>query len=263
MNDPLTGKGILVTRPSAQSSELMLALTAAGGTAFQLPVIEIVPRDPDTIRTDLAALPISDIVIFVSRNAVTYGAEAVGLRASATTKIAAIGHATQSALVGVGFEVHICPDKGFDSEHLLAHAELQDVAGKYVLIVRGNSGRELLADTLRRRGAKVDYLSAYKRKTATPDDQQLSQLTEAWQNGAIDVVIIMSVDSLTSLMKILPTDCHHLLRKTRLVTPSKRVIQTATESLPGVRAVLAESPRAESLVNAIIQVPQQRNMSKP
>ena len=252
MNDPLTGKGILVTRPSAQSGELMLALTAAGGTAFQLPVIEIVPRNPDAIRSDLAALPDSDIVIFVSRNAVTYGAEAIALRASASTKIAAIGHATQSALVGAGFEVHICSDKGFDSEHLLTHAELEDVAGKNLLIVRGSRGRELLADTLRRRGAKVDYLSAYERKTATPDDRQLSQLLEAWQNGAIDEVIIMSVDSLTSLMKILPTDSHHLLRKTRLVTPSKRVIQTATESLPGVRTVLAESPRAESLVNAVI-----------
>jgi uroporphyrinogen-III synthase len=263
VNDPLTGKGILVTRPSAQSGELMLALTAAGGTALQLPVIEIVPRNPEAVKADLAGLPISDIVIFVSRNAVTYGVQAFSQQASAMTKIAAIGQATQSALVGAGFEVHICPDKGFDSEHLLAHAQLQDVAGKQVLIVRGNSGRELLADTLRRRGAKVDYLSAYERKTATPDDRKLSQLIETWQNGAIDEVIIMSVDSLTSLMKILPTDSHHLLRKTRLVTPSKRVIQTATESLPGVRTMLAESPRVESLVNAIIQMPQQRNMSKP
>jgi uroporphyrinogen-III synthase len=252
VNDPLTGRGILVTRPSAQSDELTLALTAAGGKAFQLPVIEIVPRNPDAIKSDLAALPVSDIVIFVSRNAVAYGAEAIGQRASSTTKIAAIGHATQSALVNAGFEVHICPTTGFDSEHLLTHAELQNVAGKQVLIVRGNRGRELLADTLRQRGATVDYLFAYERKTAAPGDQQLSQLIGAWQNGAIDEVIIMSVDSLTSLMKILPTDCHHLLRKTRLVTPSKRVIQTATESLPGVRTVLAESPRAESLVNAII-----------
>jgi uroporphyrinogen-III synthase len=251
VNDPLTGKGILVTRPSAQSEELTLALKAAGGTAFQLPVIEIVPRDPDAVRSDLAALPVSDIIIFVSRNAVTYGAEAIHQRASATTKIAAIGHATQSALSDAGFEVHICPTTGFDSEHLLTHAELQEVAGKQVLIVRGNRGRELLGDTLRQRGATVDYLSTYERKTAAPGDQQLSQLIEAWQNGAIDEVIIMSVDSLTSLMKILPTDCHHLLRKTRLVTPSKRVIQTATESLPGVRTVLAESPRADSLVNAI------------
>lgn len=251
MNDPLTGRGILVTRPSAQSDELTLALTAAGGTAFQLPVIEIVPRDPDAVRSDLAALPVSDIVIFVSRNAVTCGAEAIRQRASATARIAAIGHATQSALSDAGFEVHICPTTGFDSEHLLTHAELQEVAGKQVLIVRGNRGRELLGDTLRQRGATVDYLSTYERKTATPGDQQLSQLIEAWQNGAIDEVIIMSVDSLTSLMKILPTDCHHLLRKTRLVTPSKRVIQTATESLPGVHTVLAESPRAESLVNAI------------
>ena len=144
MNDPLTGKGILVTRPSAQSGELMLALTAAGGTALQLPVIEIVPRNPEAVKADLAGLPISDLVIFVSRNAVTYGAQAISQQASSTTKIAAIGHATQSALDSAGFEVHINPDKGFDSEHLLAHAHSM-------------RGRQALASWLRReRSAKIE-----------------------------------------------------------------------------------------------------------
>jgi len=252
VNGALTGTGILVTRPREQSVELTQALEAVGGEVFQLPVIEIIPRNPDAVTTDVAALPVPDIVIFVSRNAVTYGAAAIN--PDAATKIAAIGRATQSALCDAGFTVHICPTRGFDSEHLLEHPDLRKVMGKQVLIVRGNHGRELLADTLRQRGATVNHLAAYERTTAVPDNQQLFLLTEAWKNGAVNVVVVMSVDSLTSLLRILPAGCHHLLRKTRLLTPSKRVIQTAAESLPGVHTVLADSPQAESLVSAITQM---------
>jgi len=111
----------------------------------------------------------------------------------------------------------------------------------------------LLADTLATRGATVSYLATYERKTAAVDSQELKKLIAEWHNGAIQVVIVMSVDPLTSLMKILPPERHDLLRNTRLVTPGRRVIQTATESLPGIDAVLADSPRAESLINAINQ----------
>jgi uroporphyrinogen-III synthase len=253
VNGAPTGTGILVTRPSEQSIELTRALEAVGGNVFQLPVIEIIPRDPNAVLADVAALPVPDIVIFVSRNAVTYGAAAIKL--SAATKIAAIGRATRSALCDAAFPVHICPTRGFDSEHLLEHPGLRNVMGKQVLIVRGSRGRELLADVLRQRGATVNHLAAYERVTATPDEQQLTRLTEAWQNGAVDVVVVMSVDSLTSLLSILPAECHHLLRKTRLLTPSKRVIQTAADSLPGVHTILADSPQAESLVSAITPMP--------
>ena len=254
MNDALKGKGILVTRPTAQSGDLTRAITHSGGTAYYLPVIDIVPRDSADVSSELAALPVPDIAIFVSRNAVLHGAKA--LRGSTGLKIAAIGPATRSALSDAGLETDIFPAGGFDSEHLLEHPALESLAGKQVLIVRGDGGRELLADTLRLRGATVNYLATYARKTATPDGQQLSGLGESWREGAIDVVIVMSVDSLTSLLKILPADFRELLRKTRLVTPSKRVIQTATELLPGVQAVLADSPQAEGLVGAITQMPQ-------
>ena len=253
MKHALTGSGILVTRPIGQSAELTRALTDAGGRVLQMPVIDIVARDPAEVVADANALPGPDIVIFVSRNAVSFGAAAVRQVASASTRIAAIGNATRSALSDAGLATHICPTDRFDSERLLEHAELQDVADKQILIVRGTNGRELLAQTLAQRGANVNYLAAYQRKTAVVDPQTVDKINGEWANGAIDVVIVMSVDSFRSLLKILPADCHDLLRKTRLVTPSKRVIQTAVESLPGIDAVLADSPQAASLVNAIIQ----------
>jgi uroporphyrinogen-III synthase len=249
----LKGIGILVTRPREQSGELIKALSDAGGSVFQLPVIEIIPNNPDAVISTARTLSTPDIVIFVSQNAVLYGAAAIRQIASATTKIAAIGGTTRLALSEAGFEIHICPTGRFDSEHLLGQTDLQDVVDKQVLIVRGNTGRELLADTLGRRGAIVNYLATYQRKTATVDPHKLDELGVEWRNGAINIVIVMSVDSLTSLLTILPPDSHKLMRNTRLVTPSKRVIQTAAESLPGIRTVLADGPLADDLVNAINQ----------
>ena len=81
----------------------------------------------------------------------------------------------------------------------------------------------------------------------------LTQLASIWRKGNIDFVTAMSVDSLHSLLGILPAECRTLLEKSWLVTPGKRVIQTALELLPGVRAVLAKSPQASSMVDAIIE----------
>ena len=253
MKGALTGTGVLLTRPYEQNSELTKLLIEAGSKVYEMPVIEIIPNDPDTVLAAAGALPPPDIVIFVSRNAVLFGSPATRRLASATTRIAAIGSATRSALKDAGFEIHLCPADRFDSEHLLELAELTDGAGKQVLIVRGNSGRELLAETLAERGASVNYLATYQRKTAALDPNTLRKVGADWRQGFIDVVVVMSVDSLRSLLKIMPRDWHSLLRNSRLVTPSKRVIQTAAEALPGVNTVLADGPLAENLINAITQ----------
>lgn len=251
MNDgALTGTGVLVTRPKNQSNELAGAIEVQGGYVFQLPVIDIKRRDAEAIQSDFADQPAADIVIFVSRNAVTFGAP---FFMPGATRFAAIGPATRSAIEQAGLETHICAQTGFDSEHLLLHPELRDSKGKNVTIVRGNQGRELLTDTLTARGAIVSHLAVYERTVAATEDDVLAQLASIWRTGSIDFVTAMSVDSLKSLLKILSAECRTLLEKSSLVTPSKRVIQTALELLPATRVVLAKSPQASSMVDAIIE----------
>lgn len=248
----LTGTGVLVTRPAGQSRDLIEAIEAAGGTAFRLPVIEIAARNQDALREELAAIATPDIVIYVSRNAVIYGEPAIAATQAGKAAVAAIGPATRAALEDAGHTISIYPDDGFDSEHLLLHAAFENIGDRNVLIIRGTDGRELLADTLRARGATVSYLAAYERVTAKPDADTLAGLARAWRRGDIDVVLVMSVDSLTRLLDILPTNCRGLLEKSWLVTPSQRVIQTAHELLPDARTTLASGPQAANIVDAVI-----------
>jgi uroporphyrinogen-III synthase len=246
---PLTGIGVLVTRPAHQSAELLAVITAAGGQAIEFPVIDIIPRDKGQIEADLLNLPNPDIVIFVSANAVEHGRRCLN-NESAT--IAAIGPATSSRLRAEGFSVDICPAGGADSEHLLAEDKLSDVAGKIIVIVRGESGREILAETLTERGAKVSYLSVYESRVHIPSIDTMKALERQWRDGRIDAVMVMSVASLVNMLEILPPYCREQLQKTRLVAPSARVIQTALERIPGVTGILSSGPGAEAMTGALI-----------
>lgn len=250
MNDqPLSGVGVLVTRPEHQSAELKYAIEAAGGQAFLFPAISIEQRAIADIESDLMALRDPDIVIFVSVNAVRYGLESVR---DGQTTVAAIGPATAEALEDAGVNVDIIPDGGFDSEQLLATEQLSKFSGTSILIVRGTSGREFLSETLRDRGATVEYLSVYDRSRYEPARDDLENLEKSWRDGRINAVMVMSVASLHGLLEILPAYCIGQLPETRLVAPSARVIQTGIEKIPGITAILSPEPGAVAMTGALI-----------
>lgn len=242
----LRGVGVLVTRPPQQSAELTTAIEAAGGRSIAFPVIEILPRSATAIDEDRAGLQTPDIVIYVSRNAVEHG-----LAWNPDGAVAAVGPSTAAALESSGRVVDIVPAAGFDSESLLAEPAMNDVAGKTVRIVRGNGGRELLADTLRERGANVEYLAVYERRLPQHPDAKLDDLTRRWQSGDIDVVTVMSVESLRNLLALLPAACAALLAETPLVTPAARVLKEAQERMPDCDITLAPGPAADDMVRAI------------
>jgi uroporphyrinogen-III synthase len=249
MTRPLDGVGVLVTRPEGRAGELNQAIEDAGGSVVAFPVLEIETRDEVILKDEQARLPAPDIAIFVSTNAVRFG---LGYIPASGVKIAAIGPTTRASIEAEGRTVDIYPASGFDSEHLLQEPELKQVQGKNVRIVRADSGRELLATMLRDRGARVDYLSAYRRLPKRHTDAELERLDRTWRAGGIQFVTVMSVATSESLWSLLPDYCRNALPATPLVTPSERVIQTASEKIPGIQAVLAQGPQAGDMVRAMI-----------
>lgn len=244
---PLKGVGVLVTRPRAQSTELVAAIEEAGGSAFCFPVMEITALDKNVVSAKAAELGEPDIVVFVSRNAVEYG-----MQYTHDARICVIGPATAAAVESAGHFVDIQPASGFDSEHLLAEPELQDVAGKHVRIIRGDDGRELLAEALTARGAIVEYLSVYERRLPDVSAQTLADIESRWREGEIAIVTVMSVQSLQNLHDLLPRWCKSQLESTPLVTPAARVLKEALDRYPASRPILASGPQASELVAAII-----------
>lgn len=242
----LAGVGVLVTRPDHQADSLVLAIEHLGGQAIRFPVIEVVAREAADVSADAAALPHPDIAIFVSSNAVQHG-----LMYAESARLAAVGPATAAMIEAAGRSVDIRPASGFDSEQLLAATELETISGLSIRIIRGQNGRELLATTLRRRGATVDHLAVYDRLKPEYGSAQIDEFASTWQSGDIKVVTVMSVASLENLIALTPSSCLALLARTPLVTPAARVIKEALNRFPDIPAVLADGPSADEMVHTI------------
>ena len=223
----LRGVGVLVTRPQRQADDLVQAIESQRGDAIRFPVIEARPLAQADVSATAGTLQTPDIVIFVSVNAVRFGLDHAG-----DADIAVVGPTTAREVAQRGREVSIRSPDGFNSEQLLETAELQDVAGKVVRIIRGNGGRGLLASTLRERGATVEYLEVYRRDL--PDHEP------------------SAVAALCDLALLLPADGLEYLGKTRLVTPASRVIKAANDRFPGIPTTLAKGPQAGDMVEAIV-----------
>lgn len=248
-DSPLSGVGVLVTRPTAQAGELVTAIEENGGRAICFPVIEIVARGTEAVAADAELLPPPDIAIFVSSNAVAHG---IGYSADASK--AAIGPATAAAIRSAGHFVDIAPVDGHDSESLLAEPALRHVADKNIRIIRGSDGRQLLAHSLRERGANVDYLSVYERRLPEISAESLERVENAARHGEISVITVMSIETLSNLLRALPASLAELLANVPLVTPATRVIKDVLDRFPASRPVLASGTQAADMIEAIIEI---------
>jgi uroporphyrinogen-III synthase len=237
---PLAGVRVLVTRPAAQAGGLARLIEEAGGEAIVFPALEIAPpRDAAALDKILARLREFDSAIFISANAVHQGLgrlAARGLSLPPGLALAAVGEATARALKERGIADVVSPGGRFDSEALLATQALTEVDGKRIVIFRGEGGRELLADELRRRGARVEYAQCYRRVRPATDP---AALLERLARGTIDIVTVTSVASLTNLLEIAGTGGRARLLRLPFVVVSTRLGGAA-------RAAGLEHPPLES-----------------
>jgi len=98
------------------------------------------------------------------------------------------------------------------------------MAGKRVVIFRGNGGRELLGDTLIQRGASLEYAECYQRRKP---DIDTTSLLSAWMQGEIHAVIITSSEGLHNLFDIIGKLGQQLLKSTPVFTVHERIARTA------------------------------------
>jgi uroporphyrinogen-III synthase len=248
----LTGVGVLVTRPEHQAHHLCQLIEAEGGAAVRYPALVIKARpDRAAVRAAVGPADRYDLVVFVSANAVRFGAEILGDRHDVA--VAAIGQATTAALNAAGRRVSLMPDGGSDSESLLALPQLADMAGRRVLIVRGSGGRELLFEAMTARGAQVQYAEVYTREPARPAQALQTEIEDLWRQGGITVYAATSVELLEALVGIVTLRCRELMDSTALLTGARRVADAAARLGLGSPIVHADSPEDAALVGALIR----------
>jgi uroporphyrinogen-III synthase len=252
---PLRGRHVVVTRPAGQATHLAEALVAAGASPVLFPVLTISPL-PDTqaLVEQIIRLDQYDLAIFISPNAVVMGLrEALARRAWPTgLRVATVGHSSETALQAhdLGGQEHqiLCPQGRFDSEALLELSELQNVQDRRIVIFRGDGGRELLADTLRQRGATVDYASCYTRSRPTQSPDALLRL---WEAGQLDAITVTSSEGLHNLIAMVGPLGLAWLRKTPLFVPHARIAAAADAC--GIHTVVLTGPADAGLMAGLLR----------
>lgn len=236
---PLAGQQILVTRPQHQCQALAELVEAAGGKPLILPVIDIeavAKKHWQTINIDHF-----DWVIFVSRNAVESFIAGWGHELPKLCQFAAVGEGTAQAMREHDIPVDCQPEISNGSEGLLQMPLMQasQVRGKQVLIVRGNGGREHMADTLTARGANITYIEVYQRVLAQPTAAKLKQAMMA------DKVICTSVAGVDNLCSIFMNTWPDLLDKP-LTVVSDRIKQHASSR--GFKTIYVSADASDNAV---------------
>jgi uroporphyrinogen-III synthase len=248
MTEPrsLEGRNIVVTRPVGQATHLADALIALGAKPILFPVLAIFDvEDPAPLQDAAIRLDQFDWACFVSPNAVEKSLTSILARRAwpAGLRAATVGRSSELALAKFGIKDVVAPQGRFDSEALLELPELQDMAGRRVLIFRGDGGRELLGDTLRERGATVEYVACYRRDKPDLDPAPLIKL---WNENRLDAVTVTSSEGLRNLVDMIGKLGQTWLKKTPLFVPHSRIAAVARAL--GCHEVILTGPGDDGLI---------------
>jgi uroporphyrinogen-III synthase len=247
---PLADRGIVVTRPAHQCESLAAALSAAGAHPIIFPTIEILPpADSQALASAIARLDEFDIAVFISPNAARMAMRAIVARRAWPVALTAatIGRGGERELAHYGIDGIIAPAK-FDSEGLLAMPVMRAVAGKRVVIFRGDGGRELLGDTLRARGASVEYAACYRRALPRGDT---APLLAAWREGRVDAIAATSSEGVRNLFTLLGEAGRDALGRTPTFVPHPRIEAVARDA--GCQSVVLTAQGDDGLLAGLCE----------
>jgi uroporphyrinogen-III synthase len=223
----LAGRHVVVTRPAGQATHLAEQLYELGAQPVLFPVLAIeAVADVTPILDAAIRLDQYDWAMFVSPNAVDKALAVILAQRQwpANVRAATVGHSSEAALARHGIGDVVAPLERFDSEALLALPEFADVKDKRVIIFRGDAGRDLFGDTLKERGATVDYVSCYRRTRPALDPAPLLKL---WSEGRLDAMTVTSSEGLRNLYEMIGKVGQGWLKRTPTFVPHARIAEQA------------------------------------
>lgn len=247
----MAARAVLVTRPAGQGAALAQALERRGLRAVQQPLLELhaLPELPATRRRLVLELDQYQHVVFISSNAVRFGMDLVQdfwPQLPVGINWYAVGAATAAQLERFGVEA-LTPGIDMTSEGLLRLPQLQQLTGQRLLIVKGEGGRTLLREELRRRGARVDQLACYTRGCPRLASGALAtRLADAH----VELVMISSGEGLANMLALLSPQETTKLQQMSLLVPSARVAQAA-EAAGFERVLVARNASDEAMLDAL------------
>jgi len=269
----MTTKTIIVTRPSGQARQLIEVLTSAiekSGVAnrslpeiLSLPLLTIVPKTDEALAEHIATvLNEVDLAIFVSPNAIESVMRLLERDwqdlAKTIIPIGVMGRSSHQALKnhGIGLERMPTPiilpkgNENWDSEGLWQELQsLQwDWENKKVVIFKGEGGRDWLADTLKKAGAKVDAISTYSRVPLDIDHSAWQAIREIDLSKSL--WLLTSSEAVRYLGEVFKDQFTQNLNSACALCPHHNIADAA--ELIGFGEVFTSEPGDEALVKSTL-----------
>ncbi|MEE9910266.1 MAG: uroporphyrinogen-III C-methyltransferase [Deltaproteobacteria bacterium] len=205
---PLFGKGVVITRPERQADDLAQLLAAEGANPIAFPTIKIQPpSDWSELDRAIGELETCHWLIFTSANGVHFFFQRLrekggDVRDLKGVKICCIGPATAKQVLDRGVRVDLVPGE-FIAEGILKLFAEMDLSGKKILIPRAAKARDILPESLRKQGARVDVVTAYQTVNSGRKKEELAKRIEA---GEVDVITFTSSSTVTHFVDIMGGD---------------------------------------------------------
>ncbi len=202
---PLFGRGIVITRPEAQAEGLAELLRARGARVVPFPVIRIAPPESwapldqaiDRLETYLW-------IVFTSTNGAAFFFRRLrergrDIRELKGIRIATIGPATAAAVEALGIRVDLVPEE-FISEGVVRAFAGENLQGCRILLPRAEEARDVIPEGLKKMGAEVDVVTAYR---TLRSDRDASEIMPLLDGGKVDVITFTSPSTVTHFLDIM------------------------------------------------------------
>ncbi|NWG03204.1 MAG: uroporphyrinogen-III synthase [Syntrophaceae bacterium] len=214
----LKGKKILITRAREQSGEFKALLKKYGAEVVEFPTIEIAPplrwKELDKAIDRFESY---DWIIFTSANGVHFFWQRLKEKGKpnlpSSLKVCAIGPATSRQLKKKKVSVAYMP-KEYIAESILKGFEKRPMKGKRVLLARAKTARDILPKGLKKMGAKVKVVEAYR--TIRPKGGA-KRLRELLAKENIDVITFTSSSTVDHFAQFLNKKNLKKLLKERVI----------------------------------------------
>jgi uroporphyrinogen-III synthase len=251
---PLKEHCILNTRPAHQQDSLKALLEGEGAQVIAFPAIEIIECETtDFHRGLIENIRHYHIALFVSRNAVDGALRYLERdKLPADLQLGVIGEGSYRALLEQvdDLDARLIRGHPYNSEGLLATSALQQVAGKKILIFRGQQGRNLLGDELRARGATVSYCEVYRRRIPENDASSFAQLTTT---RFPTLAVFTSNEGMLNLLNLTSGSSRRKLLDIPWLLISERMRESAVNLGHNAAIIIAANANDEGIQQAINQ----------
>jgi uroporphyrinogen III methyltransferase/synthase len=256
---PLFGKRVLVTRPRGQATELVDRLEDMGAEVIEAPMLRIEPPDDWGPMDDACAVAGSfNWIVFASTNSVDafMGRLLRGerdLRVLGGVKLCCVGPSTAERLAEHGLHADVIPGE-YRAESLVeALAETGQIAGAKILLPHADIGREVIPDELRKHGAHVTEVVAYRTVATEAEREGDPDIYRMLLDRKLDVVTFTSPSAVRNLVKMLGDEPAADLLGSTIVAAIGPVTAEAAAQFDIHTAVIPEQFTVPALVAAIVK----------